>query len=94
MLTMVDKPKIFTVAGGEIPDRSYKNWFEMAFNLYKLLYDQPPGLAVQRSIMEEPRRYALGFYKVLVTGQWDEDDALELRDLLITNMEGDLRYGK
>jgi hypothetical protein len=87
---MVDKPKIFTVAGREIPDRPYKNWFEMAFNLYKLLYDQPPGLAVQRAIMEEPHRYALGFYKVLVTGQWDEDNALELRDLLITNMEGDL----
>lgn len=80
---MADEPRLFTVAGREIPNRSYKNWFEMAFNLHKLLYDQPPGLAAQRTIMDDPRRYALGFYKVLVTGQWDETNTLELRDLLI-----------
>lgn len=87
---MADKPSMFIVAGREIPNRSCENWFKMAFNLYKLLYDQPPGLAAQRTIMEEPRRYALGFYKVLVTGQWDETNTLEFRDLLITHMEGDL----
>lgn len=91
---MADKPRLFTVAGREIPDRSYENWFEMAFNLYKLLYDQPPGLAAQRSIMEEPRRYALGFYKALVTRRYDETDTYLLRDLFIIHMEEDTSYGK